>query len=182
MKVRKLLRDLHRDIGYLAVGLTVIFAVSGIAVNHIHDWNPNYSIETSETELNGIDTSAIEKITTQVIDKLGIEKKADGWHRVNPEVVRIFLEGMTIDYNIHTSKARIEQVNARFLLREFNVLHLNEPKQAWTWFSDFYAVNLIFLAISGMFLLKGRKGMKWRGTWLVTIGIILPVLFLIYYQ
>ena len=89
---------------------------------------------------------------------------------------------MTIDYNIHTSKARIEQVNSRFLLREFNVLHLNEPKQAWTWFSDFYAVNLIFLAISGMFLLKGRKGMKWRGTWLVTIGIILPVLFLIYYQ
>ena len=36
---------LHRDIGYVCVALTVIYAVSGIAVNHIHDWNLNYRIE-----------------------------------------------------------------------------------------------------------------------------------------
>ena len=29
------LRAVHRDFGYLAVGFTLIYAVSGIAINHI---------------------------------------------------------------------------------------------------------------------------------------------------
>ena len=36
------LRAVHRDIGYLAVGFTVIYALSGIAMNHIDDWDPNF--------------------------------------------------------------------------------------------------------------------------------------------
>ena len=36
---------LHRDIGYLAVGLTVVYAISGVAVNHRADWNPSYTFE-----------------------------------------------------------------------------------------------------------------------------------------
>ena len=35
---RAWLRAVHRDFGYLAVGFTVIYAVSGIAQNHIEDW------------------------------------------------------------------------------------------------------------------------------------------------
>ena len=45
---------LHRDLGYLVVALTIIYAVSGIAVNHVHDWNPNYSIERDEREIEPI--------------------------------------------------------------------------------------------------------------------------------
>ncbi|MCB9249542.1 MAG: hypothetical protein H6613_13835 [Ignavibacteriales bacterium] len=45
MKIRKLIRKLHRDVGYIAFGLTIIYSISGIAVNHVSDWNPNYSIE-----------------------------------------------------------------------------------------------------------------------------------------
>lgn len=39
---RTTLRALHRDFGFLAVGLTLIYATSGIAVNHINDWNPSF--------------------------------------------------------------------------------------------------------------------------------------------
>ena len=39
---RTQLRALHRDLGFLAVGLTLIYATSGIAVNHINDWNPSF--------------------------------------------------------------------------------------------------------------------------------------------
>src|SRR3954447_4776248 len=35
---RAWLRAIHRDIGYLAIGFTVIYAISGIAQNHIEDW------------------------------------------------------------------------------------------------------------------------------------------------
>jgi hypothetical protein len=36
------LRTLHRDLGFLAFGLTIVYAVSGIAVNHIGTWDPNF--------------------------------------------------------------------------------------------------------------------------------------------
>src|SRR5678815_4717748 len=35
---RAWLRAVHRDFGYLAIGFTVIYAISGIAQNHIEDW------------------------------------------------------------------------------------------------------------------------------------------------
>ena len=59
MNWRKWNNILHRDIGYLCVGLTIIFAVSGIAVNHVENWNPNYKIEKIDFNINPI------PITTQ---------------------------------------------------------------------------------------------------------------------
>ena len=47
MNLAKFNRVTHRDIGYLIAGLTIIYAISGIALNHKHDWNPNYIIENS---------------------------------------------------------------------------------------------------------------------------------------
>lgn len=180
-KVRKWLRILHRDIGYLAVGVTIIFAVSGIAVNHIHDWNSNYSIELERSEITvkGLEKEAL---VNDVLTQLNIKKEAQGWHQVAPDEMQIFLEGNTIHLNMNSGKVVQEKVNPRPFLRDFNKLHLNEPGGAWTIFSDFYAVCLIFLAISGIFLIKGKKGWKWRGTILVTIGTIIPILFLMYYS
>jgi len=34
---RTWLRAIHRDVGYSAVGLTIVYAASGIAVNHVAD-------------------------------------------------------------------------------------------------------------------------------------------------
>ena len=33
----------HRDVGYVTVALTLAYAISGLAVNHIASWNPNYA-------------------------------------------------------------------------------------------------------------------------------------------
>ena len=41
------LRSFHRDFGYLAIGFTVIYAISGIAQNHIEDWG-DVSYKASE--------------------------------------------------------------------------------------------------------------------------------------
>ena len=42
MKWRKWNNILHRDLGYLFFGLTIIYVISGISLNHKHNWNPNY--------------------------------------------------------------------------------------------------------------------------------------------
>ncbi len=44
MNIRKTLRWLHRDFGYFVVGITFIYTISGIAMNHRQDWNPHYSM------------------------------------------------------------------------------------------------------------------------------------------
>ena len=47
-KLRKWSRILHRDIGYFFIGTTIIYGLSGIALNHMNDWNPNYKVETEQ--------------------------------------------------------------------------------------------------------------------------------------
>ncbi|HKL38702.1 MAG TPA: hypothetical protein VJ876_07375, partial [Bacteroidales bacterium] len=60
MKWRKLNRILHRDLGYFFFGMTLIYALSGIALNHIDDWNPSYSIESEEIQLKSLPSEASE--------------------------------------------------------------------------------------------------------------------------
>jgi hypothetical protein len=50
---RKWNRAIHRDLGYLCFGLTLIYTISGIAMNHIQDWNPNYKIESGSERTSG---------------------------------------------------------------------------------------------------------------------------------
>ncbi len=51
----------------------------------------------------------------------------------------------------------------RFFLRLANWLHLNRGKKAWSYVADTYAVILLFLASSGLFMIPGKKGIKGRG-------------------
>ena len=75
-------------------------------------------------------------------------------------------------------EARIETLSRRAVFHTVNWLHYN-PNDYWKWFSDIFAVALIILAISGMFILRGKNGLKWRGTILITTGILLPLIYLI---
>ena len=53
------LRAIHRDLGYLAVGLTVIYALSGLAINHIgtDGWDPNFHSYERERQIPPIAAS-----------------------------------------------------------------------------------------------------------------------------
>jgi len=72
----------------------------------------------------------------------------------------------------------LERVKSRTGIREANFLHLNHARKLWTYTADLYAVALAFLAISGMFVIKGKKGIKGRGAWLTGIGVVVPIVFL----
>ena len=45
--------------------------------------------------------------------------------------------------------------------------------------ADAYAALLLLLAVTGMFVLKGRPGLAGRGKWFVAAGLLVPVLFLV---
>ena len=93
----------------------------------------------------------------------------------------IYLKGGHITVNLPTGRIQITKVRNRPVFNELNYLHYNKPKKLWTWFSDLYAFGLVLIAISGLFLVRGRKGITGRGGILTIIGVLLPLLFLVIY-
>jgi len=183
MKWRRTIRVIHRDTGYIAAVLTIIYAISGIAVNHINDWNPNYIVEESVISIAPLYDSVFTKqqLLEYVISQLEIRDNVKDSFRPSPESIDIFFEGKTISANIKTGKVEIEEISNRRLFKESNFLHLNTPKKLWTWIADIFAASLILLAITGLFMNKGKQGFKGRGKWFVLLGLAIPLIFLIIY-
>jgi hypothetical protein len=174
-KWRKWNNILHRDIGYVIVGLTLVYGVSGIAVNHTADWNPNYAVERQALEIGPLDGSTRDELIVAARERLGLTEEPKNAFRPDPETLQLFYDRMTYAIDIPTGKVIVESVRQRRVLFEFNQLHVNAPKKAWTYIADAYALSLIIVAITGMFVLKGRTGISGRGAWLVSLGVLIPV-------
>lgn len=171
---------IHRDLGYLCFGMTIIYAISGVAVNHISDWNPNYSIERVTAV---IDTAPLEKMATErqveeVLAQLGETGELKNSHKLNEQTLLIFVVNNNITANLATGEVIQEKSKPRKVLYEMNFLHINHAKKLWTWMADLYAVGLAVLAVTGLFVLRGKRGITGRGAWLTAIGILIPVFFL----
>jgi hypothetical protein len=59
-------------------------------------------------------------------------------------------------------------------------LHLNNLKGIWTWVADVFALALMILALTGMTMMKGDRGITGRGKYFVGAGLLVPISFLIY--
>jgi len=181
---RKWNAAVHRDLGYLCFGLTIIYAVSGIAVNHIQGWNPSYTFERERTNIGPfkVKDDVSDQDVIQILARLGEKRPHRSFFQKGPAEVDIFFrEGNATAVNLRTGDVVQEMAKPRPLLYPMNFLHLNHPKKTWTWMADVYAVSLAVLAITGLFILKGKKGIRGRGAWLTAAGILIPLLFLFLY-
>ncbi len=179
-KWRPWLRALHRDLGYLAVGLTFIYALSGLAVNHIADWDPNFTNFERTFEVQTPLPADKAEAAQAVLTAAGIEETPLDIYSPAAGELEITLEQSTLFVATQTGKIYEEGQQERFALRAANWLHLNRGKKAWTLFADGYAGALLLLAVSGMFMIPGRKGLMGRGLGLVAVGAAIPLLYLTY--
>ena len=180
--LRKWSRIIHRDLGFFLIGTSIIYAVSGIAINHLKDWNPNYSVKKKEVHTNiNLNKGIADK--QDVISFLDENKLNDDYkshYYPDPEMIKIFLSGgSSVIVNTKTGVGAAEILNKRPLFYDVNFLHYN-PSRWWMWFSDFYAVGLILLSITSFFMIRGRKGVWGRGGIYIVLGVIIPILFLIF--
>ncbi|GAA0356520.1 hypothetical protein GCM10009092_20950 [Bowmanella denitrificans] len=169
----RLIRRLHGDVGFVCIGLVVVFSLSGLALNHSRDWDPNYKVALHEFKLDDIDeqSDATEMVKSfQQKSGLSVRIKARIWE--SPHQLKIFTEEQgTISINRQQGMARQEKLQARPLLKQFNQLHLNEAGGLWVWIADIFALFLLFLAFSGLWMSKGKY--KY---WLTASGITLPAI------
>jgi hypothetical protein len=176
---------LHRDLGYLFFGMTIIYAISGIVLNHVKSGDfahPDYSKTYWEFKVS---KPADGKVDKTYIDRVVAESGETGKyksHVMTGNSVKIFLTTGSISVDLATGEAFQEKKQTRYVIKEFNLLHYNNLKKLYTWYSDIYAVALILLAITGLFVLRGRNGILRRGAWLTAIGILIPALFLLFYS
>ena len=181
MNWRHLNNVLHRDIGYLAVGLTVVYGVSGIAVNHVRDWNPSYRVEKVALQIAPIQATDREQIVAEAKEKLGVTQPPRNTFRPDPDTLQLFFRDGNYTIDLPTGRVITERTRQRPVLYEFNQLHLNTPKRLWTWVADLYAIALVVLGVTGMFVLKGKTGITGRGAWLTGAGVLLPVVYWVYH-
>jgi hypothetical protein len=165
---------LHRDVGYLAVGLTLAYAISGLAVNHRADWNPNYRISMAFANVAPVTATTTPEIVAQVVARLQLEGAPKSSFQPDAQTLQMFYTQKVVHVDLPTGQVMIESTVPRRVLYEMNQLHLNGPKKAWTYVADLYAVALILLAITGLFVLKGRLGITGRGGWLTAAGVLIP--------
>jgi hypothetical protein len=176
---RAWLRAFHRDFGYLAIGFTVIYAVSGIAQNHIEDWGDvSYSSSERTVAIAPIpDAWGDAQAIAFVAEKAGLGTPTSSL-RAGDEVRLEYATGEKAA--AIGDRITIQARSQRFFIGAANWLHRARNKHAWKYVSDTYACLLLYLAISGIFMIKGKLGLRWRGAVLISIGVAVPALAVIF--
>ena len=174
---RPWLRALHRDFGYFVVGLTFVYALSGLAVNHIAEWDPNFVEREALHHLAAPLPDDDDQAAAAIAVALHITAKPKEVYRVTDDELEVRYDERTLNANLKTGEVQEHGRKPRLLLRIANWLHLNRGKKAWTYIADSYAVLLLFLASSGLFMLPGRKGLIGRGGLLLLLGTAVPVIY-----
>ncbi len=180
---RKWNRWLHREIGFLFFGMAIIYGISGIALNHgvARHWNPGI-VSLSETYLypGPLQKSQVDReIIEELLELTGEARNYKQYYFPNENYLMIYLKGGHIDVELSTGNVRLTRVSNRPVFSEANYLHYNKPKKLWTWFSDLFAFSMILLAVSGLVMVKGKRGIRGRNGFLLAAGILIPLLFLI---
>ena len=143
--IRKWSRAVHRDLSFFFAGVIIIYAVSGICLNHKRDFNSNYSLKRYDIVLDGhfpmkaadTDRECLLSFVSQLPERESYTR-----HSATGETgVKIFFKGgSSLDIDLADGTAVYEKLRKRPVLGAFSRLHYN-PSRWWTWFSDIFAVT-----------------------------------------
>lgn len=173
-KIIKILRLIHRDLGYLMVGISLVYGISGIYLNHMGESDPAFvTVEESvqmPAGLNDKDFSA--KWSERGMVEIKRQMPIDSTCR------RLMLDGGIGVYNVETGIVDYETHRRKEFVYWINRLHYNKLS-GWSIMGDIFAISLIFFAVSGLFMVRGSKGLKGRGKWYLIIGVAIPIIYVL---
>jgi hypothetical protein len=181
-KIRKLNIVTHRDAGYFFSSLIIIYSLSGIALNHVDEWNPDFIIEKKEIRFPaGYTTGHLTPEIIQRLSSMAGEEKWKVYDIPSANRVKIYYDNASLFIDFTTGEGLYEKIKRRPVFYQSNVLHRNGLK-GWKWVSDIFGGFLIIISITGLFVLKGKNGITGRGKWFITAGFLLPVIALILHE
>ncbi|MGL5682968.1 MAG: PepSY-associated TM helix domain-containing protein [Marinifilaceae bacterium] len=182
--IAKGIRFLHRELSFFFAGVIVIYAVSGIFLNHKSTFNADYSIKrhiyTVEESVPVAKSTLTKEYVLKMLEEWDEAKNYTQHYFPTEQSMKVFLKGgSSLVMDLSDGKVLYESVRKRPVLSAFNRLHYN-PGRGWTIFSDIFAVSLLIITITGIFMVKGRKGLIGRGGIELLAGIGVTVAFILW--
>lgn len=180
--VRKWCRNIHRELSFLFTGVILVYAISGIALNHKKDFNSDYIVKQESFVADGVFPMVKEAVNKDYVlatlKRFDEENNFTKFYFPDEQSLKVFIKGgSSVVVNMNNGSAVYESIKKRPVLHVLNRLHYN-PGKGWTIFSDVFASALIIIAISGLFIVRGNKGLWGRGGIELAIGILIPLLFI----
>jgi hypothetical protein len=158
---------LHRDAGFLILGFLIIYTLSGIVLVY------------RDTNFMKKDVTTERKLTPNLTDQeLGMQIRMPGFKVEKTEGETVYFSGGS--YNKSTGMAVVTMKQVRFPFNKFIDLHKIMSSSGKHWFTIFFGVILMFLAISSLFMFKPSSKLFLRGMILAATGILITVLLLVF--
>ena len=160
------IRGLHRDLGFFAVGMIVIYALSGILLIY------------RDTDAMKVDTRTEKKLTPGLeAAELGKALRLRDFNVTGAEgEILLFKEG---NYNKTTGMATYTLKELPVLLNKFTGLHKAVSKNPTHWFNIIFGLVLLFMALSSFWMFKKENKNFRRGLFIAGGGILFVVILLL---
>lgn len=186
-----MMRSLHRDLGYFVIGLTLIYALSGILLSgRALGWlEHKYNIAkvmSTKIEKNKVLKNLIQELKkgdfNNIPSAILIDANRSLRHykfKNEKDDTYIFkARKNTITYNYKTGEINYLLSAHPPWIKKFITAHKASHQNAWFYLAILYSIILSFLAISAMFMVKGKFGFKKRGIYIMFSGFIVIFIFL----
>ncbi|GAB6039053.1 hypothetical protein JCM15519_36120 [Fundidesulfovibrio butyratiphilus] len=170
--ISRQIRCLHRDIGFLLIGITLLYAVSGIILVY--------------RETDFMKTS--KSVSTTLAQDMTPEELAQALHMRRFKATKsdgdtiLFQDGQNIKDGAYDKRTG----NVTYTVMQFNAaiaplirLHMLSSSKTAHIYSVAYGTLLTFLAVSSLFMFNTRQTAFRRGLKLSGIGLVLSVFILL---
>ncbi|MDE1161240.1 MAG: PepSY-associated TM helix domain-containing protein [Acidobacteriaceae bacterium] len=181
--VRKYSRDLHGHLSFFFTGMILIYAISGLTMNHLNRFDPQYEVVEKHYQAKGVFPHPGAFTKEEVLALLNPVAEQANYKKhflPNPDTLKVFLSsGSTFAINTQTGSVDYQGLKRRPLFFQLSYLHYN-PGRWWRWFSDTFAISLIVICITGLVMNKGSRGFASIRGVEFALGILTPLMFLLF--
>lgn len=164
--IHQYMRLLHRDVGFIVVGVTIIFSLSGmVLIFRDSDFLKQEKV--------------IEKKLSPDLEISALGKEL---HLKDVKVVHEYgnvIEFQNGTYNKETGVVSYTSKELPAFLNKLTHLHKTASESLIHWFTLLYSTLLFFLAVSSFWMFKPKSKMFKRGIIFVSIGVVIVITLII---
>jgi hypothetical protein len=171
-KMRKLMRNLHNNIGYFIVGLIIIYSLSGVVQTYRDTSFLKHEVAHEKT----IEKGLVADSATQVA-KIGKAANQKELKIIKSEgTVLYFKDG---SYDASTGLVKYTSKELYNWIKLFTELHKSNSKGVIHYFTIAFAIALFFMSVSAFWMFKpGTKAFS-SGVILTVLGIIASIILVL---
>jgi hypothetical protein len=165
--INQSIRILHRNIGFFILGFVLIYALSGITLiyrdsdflKHERTIKVNLPVETKPVEV-------------------GPALKLRDFKILKTEGDVIYFQGGS--FNTVTGEAIYSVKELIFPFNKLTTLHKTPSKNPFHWFTLFFGVLMLFMAISSLWMFSTKSKMFRKGIYFVLTGFVFAIILLLF--